>query len=83
MPTLDGKHPQAFREAAKADTKGHYDFVSFVETKITNATKDDELFVVTNTKGEQWTGRSLILATGGEDVMLDIPGFGNCWGRSM
>jgi thioredoxin reductase len=83
VPTLDGTHPQAFRDAAKANTTEHYDFISFVDTKIVNAKKDGELFIVSDTEGKRWNGRSLILATGGEDVMLDISGFFECWGRSM
>lgn len=83
VPTLDGKHPQDFREVARANTSGHYPFVSFVNATIVHAKKNGELFEISDEKGNQWTGRSLILATGGEDVMLDIPGFSECWARSM
>jgi len=83
VPTQDGKHPEAFREDARSNTTKHYNLVSFIDTKIVSARKNDELFLVTDERGNTWTGRGLVLATGAMDVMLDVPGFEECWGRSM
>jgi thioredoxin reductase len=83
VPAQDGKHPEDFREDAKKNTTEHYDLVSFVDTKIVSAKKNDEIFLIRDEVGRTWTGRGLVLATGVTDVMLAIPGFEECWGRSM
>ncbi|KAI1210082.1 FAD/NAD(P)-binding domain-containing protein [Annulohypoxylon truncatum] len=41
------------------------------------------IFEVTDENGKVWKGRSLVLATGIIDVPLEIPGFDECWGRSI
>ncbi|KAJ3577057.1 hypothetical protein NPX13_g3511 [Xylaria arbuscula] len=84
LPTWDGKNPIAFRDAARQNTIDNYETIFYVDTKIEKAVKkDDELFEVTDTGGKVWKGRSLVLASGIVDVPLDIPGFDECWGRSI
>ncbi|KAF1979698.1 hypothetical protein BU23DRAFT_563092 [Bimuria novae-zelandiae CBS 107.79] len=51
VPTLDGKHPQEFREAAKENTTNHYDFISFIDTRIAKAEKEGKLFIVRDAQG--------------------------------
>ncbi|KAI2603682.1 FAD/NAD(P)-binding domain-containing protein [Hypoxylon sp. NC1633] len=84
FPTWDGKDPVTFRDAARADTLENYETIFYEDVMIEKANKnDDGLFEVTDEKGKVWKGRSLILATGTVDVPLDIPGFEECWGRSI
>jgi thioredoxin reductase len=83
VPTLDGTNPSIFRDVARKNTSERYELISFVDTKILSAKKSGELFTVIDDTGASWTGRGLVLATGVTDVMLDIPGFAECWGRSM
>ncbi len=40
-------------------------------------------FAVHTVGGETYSARRLVLATGLIDVMPDIPGFAECWGRSV
>ncbi|KAF2690573.1 FAD/NAD(P)-binding domain-containing protein, partial [Lentithecium fluviatile CBS 122367] len=84
LPTWDGRDPIHFRDAARENTLQNYDTISFEQVEICNVSKaNDGLFWATDTKGSVWHGRSLVLATGVIDVMLDIPGFDECWGRSI
>ncbi|KAF2259671.1 FAD/NAD(P)-binding domain-containing protein [Lojkania enalia] len=84
IPTWDGKSPQAFRDAARTNTLENYTTTAFQNTKIVSVKKmDDGLFVATDDSGIDWYGRSLVLATGVIDVMYDLPGYEECWGRSI
>jgi thioredoxin reductase len=40
-------------------------------------------FVITTAEGMSFTSRKILLATGVYDVMPDLPGFAECWGRSV
>jgi thioredoxin reductase len=84
IPSWDGKSPNAFRQATRENMLENYDTISFQNTKISSVKKaDDGLFLLTDTTGTTWYGRSLILATGVIDIPLEIPGYEECWGRSM
>lgn len=84
IPTWDGKDPEAFRAAARENTTSRYPLISFVDTRIIRAKRlEDEMFEIEDSEGNTWQGRSLVLATGVEDVLSDPPGLDECWGRSM
>lgn len=42
-----------------------------------------QLFQIQDDKGDQWIARKVILATGVEDILPPIPGFGDIWGKSV
>lgn len=83
LPTWDGKNPYAFRDAARANTLENYSTIAFENVKIVSVKKNGEVFQTTDANGKTWCGRSLVLATGVSDVMYDVPGYEECWGRSM
>lgn len=84
LPTWDGKEPVAFRTAARQNTLDNYDSIFYEDVEIVKAIKDtDELFKLTDKNGKVWIGRGLVLATGIIDIPLKIPGFDECWARSM
>lgn len=83
LPTWDGKDPIDFRDAARQNTLDNYQTTFYEDVKIEKAKKDGEIFELADENGKVWKGRSLVLATGIIDVPLDIPGFDECWGRSM
>lgn len=84
LPTWDGKNPIEFHDIARVNTLEGYETIFYEDLKIEKAKKsDDGLFEVTDENGKVWKGRSLVLASGVIDVPLDIPGFDECWGRSM
>lgn len=84
LPTWDGKNPLEFRDAAKVNTLQSYDTIFYENVKIDKAKKNDSgLFELTDNNGKVWSGKSLVLATGIIDVPVDIPGFEECWARSV
>ncbi len=44
---------------------------------------DDGCFEATDTDGELWMGKKVILATGVRDVYPDIEGYAECWVKGM
>ncbi|KAI1322260.1 FAD/NAD(P)-binding domain-containing protein [Xylariaceae sp. FL0255] len=84
VPTWDGKNPLDFHRAAIQNTLDNFETIFFVDSEIKSAKKgDDEIFEVVDSSGKTWRGKGLVLATGIVDVPLDIPGFDECWGRSI
>lgn len=82
--TWDHKSPVDFRESAKANLLARYDSVVFRDSRIDEIAKlEDGTFEVTDGLGAKTLGRKIVLATGVEDVMLDVEGFAELWGRSM
>lgn len=85
IPTWDSQDPKTYREAARANLLAKYDRVQFADVaveKIEKVIKDGEstgLFCVTDMQQRQWLGRKIILATGVRDILLDIPGYEDCW----
>ncbi|KAK4504443.1 hypothetical protein PRZ48_005359 [Zasmidium cellare] len=58
-----------------------YGTTQFVDKAVLEARRvDTGLFEVTDADGETWRGRKVILATGVDDVMMDIEGYSDCWG---
>lgn len=84
LPTWDNKSPQEFRAAARQNTLDNYSTISYVDTKIEQVKEiKDGFFEVKNGDGKSWFGKSLVLATGIQDIFPDIEGYGDCWGESM
>lgn len=82
--TWDHKSPADFRANARANILSRYDSITFRESRIDNIVKlEDGNFEVTDERGEKTVGRKVVLATGVSDVMLEIEGFAELWGRSM
>ena len=81
--TWDHETPQAFRAAARENILSQYDSVKIYDIAIDGVKKVDGGFEATDANGKTWTGKKLILASGIEDIMLDIDGFEDNWGKSM
>lgn len=81
--TNDGRHPADFRSVVHAELAAYGD----VEIRDLAATSVERLvdgtFEVTLADGSVVTARSLVLATGLRDVMPDIDGFAEQWGRTI
>ncbi|KAI1102623.1 FAD/NAD(P)-binding domain-containing protein [Jackrogersella minutella] len=78
------KDPIVFWDAARQNTLDNYEIIFYEDVKIEKAEKNDQgIFVLTDENEKIWNGRSLIPASGIIDVPLDIPGFDDCWGRSI
>lgn len=85
IPGLDHKAPAEFRATARSQITDRYDKIRILEgVDIVAAKKTDaDSFELSDEAGQTWNGRKVILATGVEDVMLDIPGYAELWGKSM
>ncbi|KAM0709177.1 hypothetical protein Q7P35_003213 [Cladosporium inversicolor] len=82
--TWDHKSPVDFRASARANILSRYDGIVFRESRIDNIVKlEDDTFEVTDERGDKTVGRKVVLATGVSDVMMEIEGFEELWGRSI
>lgn len=83
----DGIKPGSYRVTAMTEIMEKYDTITFIDTEITNAEHITNggrpVFRVTSSKGIVWNGLKLILATGTEDILDDIKGYKELWGRGM
>lgn len=80
--TRDGETPTQLAAIAREQVS-LYPTVSFKAGTATSAHQIAGGFRVRTDDGESYEGRKLMLATGLLDVMPDIPGFADCWGRSV
>ena len=80
--TNDGKPPKEIASLAKQQVSA-YGTVSFLKGFVTNGINTKNGFEVQTEKGETFSSRKLIFATGIKDIMPDIPGFAESWGISV
>ncbi len=80
--TRDGETP-AVLSAIAYEQVSHYPTVQFWTDTVVTAVQDDQTFRVTTAGGVVFQARKLLLATGVADLMPDLPGFADCWGRSV
>ncbi|KAK8929082.1 Thioredoxin reductase tcpT [Metarhizium anisopliae] len=85
IPGWDHKPPSDFRAAARSQMTDSYDVIRILEdTNVATAQKTEQgIFQLSDEAGRTWSGKKLILATGVEDVMLDIPGYAELWGKAI
>ncbi|KAK8150465.1 hypothetical protein MY1884_007969 [Beauveria asiatica] len=83
IPGLDHIAPSDFRDAARAQIAERYDTIEIERgvNLVTVKQTDSNMFEVADGSGKTWTGRKMVLATGVEDVLPDIPGYAECWGK--
>jgi thioredoxin reductase len=80
--TQDGESPREIADKAKAQVL-KYDTVTFRTGLALAGRKTEDGFVVATEAGEEFSAQKLIFATGVKDLMPDLPGFAECWGRSV
>lgn len=80
--THDGKKPHEISSLAK-DEVLRYQTVTFKEGLVIQAQRTATGFLVTLASGEVHVSKKIVLATGIVDQMLDIPGYAECWGKSV
>jgi thioredoxin reductase len=80
--THDGSVPGEIAALAKQQVL-KYDTVTFFDGLALRAEKQDGLFYVSTSAGKTFKGTKIIFATGVRDIMPDIPGFEDCWGKSV
>ncbi|KAK1980966.1 hypothetical protein LZ30DRAFT_750367 [Colletotrichum cereale] len=82
---FDHVPPAVFRAKAREDIRARYaESVTFADVEVLQASRLGEgLFRAEDAQGRTWFGRRLVLATGVTDVMPDVPGYADCWGRGI
>lgn len=80
--THDGSVPGEIAAIAREQV-AKYNTVTFFDGLALGAEKKDGLFYVSTSADKTFAGTKLIFATGVRDIMPDIPGFEDCWGKSV
>ncbi len=80
--THDGRPPGEIAALARKQVD-EYATVTRIEGLVVSVEKADNEFVVRLDSGQTYISRKLIFATGIIDQLPDIPGFSDCWGKSV
>ena len=80
--TQDGKAPGEIAALAREQVK-KYNTVKFLDGIAAKGENRNDLFYVSTDSAKVFSARKLIIATGIRDLMPDIPGFEDCWGKSV
>jgi thioredoxin reductase len=80
--TQDGEKPAEIATKAKAQVL-QYPTVLFQKGLAISGSKTKDGFSIMTESGEEFNAKKLIFATGMRDIMPDIMGFSDCWGRSV
>lgn len=79
---FDGANPGDIRARGEADFL-KYPTARIVRAEAVSARRIDGGFAITDTDGVDWQAPKMILAYGVTDVMPALPGFAECWGKSV
>jgi thioredoxin reductase len=80
--TQDGNTPEQIRITAQEQV-ARYSTISFYSGLAVSGAKTETGFEITTDKNDTFAAKKLLFATGIKDIMLDIPGFAECWGISI
>lgn len=78
----DGSNPRAMLETMREQVAA-YPTVKFIDQTGVDASREDRAFSVTLADGEVVTGARLLLAFGVSDVLPDLPGLAERWGKTI
>ena len=78
----DGENPRDIRKAALEQFL-KYPTAKFIEGTVKSISGEKESFTLSLESGETLFARRIILACGVIDVLPDIPGLKECWGRGV
>lgn len=82
VPGWDHQDPATFRGKARADLE-RYGCVTVENVEVETLKKREDGVFEATSNGKSWMGRKIVLATGVEDILLDIPGYQECWVSGM
>lgn len=80
--THDGKTPAEIAALARVQVE-QYETVHFYNGLAIKARKLEKGFEIETDDGKCFSTQKLIFATGVKDIMPDIPGLAECWGKSV
>ncbi|MEM1284672.1 MAG: NAD(P)/FAD-dependent oxidoreductase [Pseudomonadota bacterium] len=79
---MDGAKPADIQERGQADFL-KYPTTSLVKARVTGVAADGGRFAVTAEKDAHVVVDRVVLAHGNEDVLPDLPGLADCWGKTV
>jgi thioredoxin reductase len=80
----DHRNPADFRAQAQSDIFTRYKTIQFKDVEIKSLNKlPNGRFEAVDSQGGKYEGRKVVLANGITDVMPDIPGYSDLWGRGI
>ncbi len=80
--TRDGASPSQLSNIAREQALA-YPTVEIMNGEVVSIIRKDDGFGVSTSQGLVYRARKILLATGVKDLMPDIEGFAECWGRSV
>jgi len=80
--THDGRSPAGISTIAKQQVD-QYPTVKRITGRAVSAERSGGEFIIGLADGLNYSGTKLVFATGIVDVWPEIPGFGECWGKSV
>jgi len=80
--THDGRSPSEIASLARRQVE-KYSSVQLMDGLAASVQKVGDMFLVTLKSREEYASRKVIFATGIVDLIPDIPGFLECWGKSV
>jgi thioredoxin reductase len=83
----DGQRPELYRAGVVRDMMDKYNTITFVDTEVVDvihiANGRRPVFQAKDRKGTVWYGLKLVMASGSKDILPDIDGYKDLWGRGM
>ncbi|WP_206365316.1 NAD(P)/FAD-dependent oxidoreductase [Sphingobacterium corticibacterium] len=80
--THDGSIPKDITDRARSQVLA-YSTVAFCSGRVISAHRATDGYSIQVEEGTLYTARKLVLATGVRDLLPDIPGFAESWGKSL
>lgn len=80
--TQDGVKPGEIAEKARAQVLKYATVKIYNDTAVSGK-KTQNGFTIVTQSGEVFTAKKLIFATGVKDIMPELNGFAECWGKSV
>jgi thioredoxin reductase len=80
--THDGEAPATILEKAKKDVF-QYPNVKYQADFVSESYKIESGFKVVTESGKTYTSKKLLFATGVKDILPEIKGLADCWGKSV
>ncbi|KAF2971139.1 hypothetical protein GQX73_g2439 [Xylaria multiplex] len=80
----DHENPADFRAKTMADIMSRYSTIQFRDVGVTSVRKlENGRFEAVDDVGDKYEGRKVVIASGIRDIMPDIPGYSQLWGKGI
>ncbi|KAI0408992.1 hypothetical protein F4802DRAFT_308033 [Xylaria palmicola] len=80
----DHQDPAEFRARSKADVLARYGTIQFRDVSVASVRKlESGRFEAVDEAGERYEGRKIVIASGIRDIMPQLPGYAQLWGKGV